>query len=76
VRLSGLKGTAAVGKNGSASRLVDSTASARVEFGFVSNTGAVASRAFVGASSTTQMKLKIRTKMMRRAGEQLPIVLP
>jgi hypothetical protein len=42
--------------------MVDSTAIARVEFAFVSNTGAPASRAFGGASSAMQQNTKTKMK--------------
>src|SRR6185503_12498165 len=67
VRSSWLKGTGVAGANGSARRLIDSNASARVvELVFVSNTGAVARRASVGASSTIHSKERMRTKATRR----------
>src|SRR6185369_1930802 len=66
VRSSWLKGTGVVGANGSARRLIDSNASARVvEFVLVSNTGAVATRASVGANSTMHSKERMRTTTTR-----------
>src|SRR5262245_39509416 len=59
VRLSWLNGTGAVVGNGSTIKLVDSTATARVELDFVSNTGAVARRARVGNSTSRQKNRKI-----------------
>src|SRR5690349_17590146 len=71
VRSSWLKATGVVGLNGSASRLIDSNASARVELVFVSNTGAVASRAFLGANNAMQNRESMKIKTTRR-----PIVRP
>lgn len=65
MRLSALSGIGAVTGNGSATRLVDSTAIARVELVRVSKTGAVASWAAFGPSSAMQKNARIRTKMTR-----------
>jgi hypothetical protein len=62
VRVSGLNGAGAVTGKGSASSAVDSTAIARVEFVFVSNTGGLASLARAGASNAMQQKKKTKMK--------------
>jgi hypothetical protein len=55
VLLSTAKGTGAVAVNGSASRFVDSTAMARVEFALVRRTGGVAARwTLVGNKSASR----------------------
>jgi len=52
----------AITGNGSASKVLDSTAIARVEFVLLSKTGVFASRARTGANKTTQKKVKTITK--------------